>query len=67
MAKINLYLDARAKNKSGKYCVKIVIRHNNTSSMIPTVVYLRKEEWLNGEVINTPLAKKIESSFKIET
>lgn len=64
MAKINLYLDARAKNKSGKYCVKIVIRHNNTSSMIPTSVYLRKEEWLNGEVINTPLAKRLNQVLK---
>ena len=64
MAKINLYLDARAKNKSGKYCVKIVIRHNNTSSMIPTSVFLKKEEWLNGEVINTPLAKRLNQVLK---
>ena len=32
--------------------------------MIPTAVYLRKEEWLNGEVINIPLAKKLNQVLK---
>ena len=32
--------------------------------MIPTSVYLRKEEWLNGEVINIPLAKRLNQVLK---
>lgn len=64
MAKINLYLDTRTKNKSEKYCVKIVIRHNNTSAMIPTAIFLRKEEWINGEVINNPLSKRYNQVLK---
>ena len=53
MASISLYLDKRAKSKTGLYRVKISIRNGKSSYFIPTEIKIKKENWIDGNVVGT--------------
>ena len=46
MATVSYRLD-KAKNKNGKYTVRLVVRHCRTQSTLATSVAVSKSEWLN--------------------
>lgn len=46
MASISLYLDTRAKSKSGLYTIKIAIRNGKSSFLLPTAIRILLENIL---------------------
>lgn len=63
MAKIGVYLDTRVSNRNGKYPLKLVIRHNNTTAMCPLNIAINKEDWNDklGLVVGGKMMKQINS------
>lgn len=59
MASISLYLDTRAKSKSGLYTIKIAIRNGKSSFLLPTAIRIYKENWASGVVVGTANDRKI--------
>lgn len=59
MASISLYLDTRAKSKSGLYTIKISIRNGKSSYFIPTAIRITKDNWASGVVVGTSNDRKI--------
>ena len=59
MVKISLYLDTRRKGKSGKFPIKIAIRHNYSSYFLPTNIDILAENWQDNKVVGLKNDKQI--------
>lgn len=60
----NLYLDKRRLGKSHLATLKVVISKHGTVGMIP-IIKISPAQWDNGEIINHPNAKLLNSMIKV--
>lgn len=65
MVKISLYLDIRRKGKSGKFPIKITIRHNYGRFFLPTNIEVMSENWQDGKVVGLKNDKQLNRMLEL--
>lgn len=57
MASIKFYLDTRSVKKNGEHPIKLLVSHNNKSSMLSTGVSVKQNQWENDaqRIVSHPM------------
>lgn len=66
MASVTLYLDTRSARKDGTHALKLRVSHRQRSFFLPLEVYLRDDQWQDGEVCRHPSARSLNAYVRRE-
>lgn len=66
MASVTLYLDTRSARKDGTHALKLRVSHRQRSFFLPLDLYLRGDQWADGEVVRHANARSLNAYVRRE-
>lgn len=66
MSKVSLYHDLRAVKDGNPGPVKIKVFHKKKAIMLPTIVKITSEQWMDRKVVNHPRARQLNSYLALK-